>query len=151
MTVAVEFLENWASEAEIAEHLQSCDADFMPPLRVRVEIREYAQKIASKSTRFEAWSGGALVGLVATYCNDQETRIAHITSVSVLKGWTGKGIAARLLGQCIAHAKAVGMQQISLEVAGDNMPAIKLYEKNGFVAAKLNDPLVPMKLVLKAG
>lgn len=151
MSAAVVFLLNKASEAEIVEHLLACDADFVPPLSGRVEIGAYAQKIASKATRFEAWSGGTLVGLVAAYCNDQEKRIAYITSVSVLRAWTGKGIAALLTGRCIEHAKASGMRQIELEVSGDNAPAIKLYKKSGFVASKANAPFVTMNLYLESG
>ncbi len=140
-----------ASAAKIAEHLRMCDTDFIPSLSERVEIRDYAQKITSKTTRFEAWSGGTLVGLVAAYCNDQEKRIAYITSVSVLKSRTGKGIAASLVGQCVAHMKASGMRQISLEVASDNKLAIKLYEKSGFVASKADTPSVTMNLYLESG
>jgi ribosomal protein S18 acetylase RimI-like enzyme len=150
MSVAVEYLSNKASEAEIAEHLSRCDADFVPPLSGRAEIKDYAKKIVSKATRFEAWSGGTLVGLVAAYCNDQENRIAYITSVSVLRAWTSKGIAARLVGQCVEHAKVSGMRQISLEVAADNTLAIKLYEKSGFIVSKANGPFVGMNLYLKS-
>lgn len=149
MSVAVEYLVNTASEAEIADHLRRCDAEFVSRLSERVEIPNYAQKIASKATRFEAWVNDTLVGLVAAYCNDQETRVGHITNVSVIKLWTGKGIAARLIDQCAVHAKAAGMQQIGLEVAADNMPAIKLYKKSGFAAGKLNERFVPMKLNLE--
>jgi ribosomal protein S18 acetylase RimI-like enzyme len=143
---AVEYLSNKASEAEIAEHLSRCDADFVPPLSGRFEIKDYAEKIASKATRFEAWSGVTLAGFVAFYCNDQEKHIAYITSVSVLRNWTGKGIAYRLMKQCIEHAKALGMRQISLEVASGNTSAIKLYEKIGFVADRANAPFVVMNL-----
>ena len=114
MTSAVQYLSNTASESQITEHLTRCDAAFVPPLSGRVMINDYAQKIASKAKRFEAWSGGVLVGLVAAYCNDQEKRIAHITSVSVLRDWTGKGIAANLMKQCIEHVRALGMRQICL-------------------------------------
>jgi ribosomal protein S18 acetylase RimI-like enzyme len=151
MSAVVEYLMNKASEAEIAEHLSRCDADFVAPLSDRVEINDYAKKIASKATRFEAWSGGTLVGLVAAYCNDQEKSIAYITSVSVLREWMGKGNAARLISQCIEHAKVSGMRQISLEVASDNAPAIRLYEKNGFVAGNANASFVSMDLYLKSG
>jgi ribosomal protein S18 acetylase RimI-like enzyme len=151
MIAAVEYRLNRTSEIEIAEHLSRCDADFVPPLSGRVEISDYAQKIASKATRFEAWSGGTLVGLVAAYCNDQEKRVAYITSVSVLKEWMSKGIAARLMSQCIEHAKASGMRQVSLEVASDNAPAIRLYEKSGFAVGKVNAPFVTMDLHLKSG
>ena len=151
MNASIEFLLNKASVAQIAEHLLQCDADFVPHLSGRVEIGDYAQKIASKATRFEAWSGGTLVGLVAAYCNDQENHIAYITSVSVLRAWTSNGIAARLVGQCVEHAKTSGMRQISLEVREENTPAIKLYEKSGFVAAKADAPFVTMNLYLESG
>lgn len=151
MSAVVEYLSNKASVAEIAEHLSRCDADFVPPLSGRIEISDYAEKIASKAMRFEAWSGGTLIGLVAAYCNNREQRTAYVTSVSVLKAWAGKGIATYLVEQCIEYAKALGMWQISLEVASANMPAIRLYEKNGFIAAKANAPFVGMALYLKAG
>lgn len=151
MNATVEYLSNEASEAEIVEHLSRCDADFVPLLSGRVEIKDYAQKIANKAMRFEAWSGGTLIGLIAAYCNDLETRIAYVTSVSVLKEWTGKGVAARLVGQCVEHAKVLGMQQITLEVAQANKPAIQLYEKSGFIVSKTNGPFVGMNLYLKRG
>lgn len=139
---------NKASETEIAEYLRTCDADFVPPLSSRVEIKDYAKKIVSKATRFEAWSGNTLVGLLAAYCNDQEKRIAYITSISVLREWKGEGIAARLMSQCIEHARALGMRQIGLAVASDNSLAIKLYEKSGFVAVKAIAPFISMNLYL---
>jgi len=149
MSTSVDYCVDRASGAEIVQHLSGSDADFVPPLSERVEINDYARKIASRATRFEAWSGDTMVGLVAAYCNDQVERIAYITSVSVLKTWTGKGIAASLLKQCIKHAHASGMQQIILEVASDNVSAIRLYEKSGFVAGKVNAPFVTMGLHLK--
>lgn len=128
----------------IVEHLLRCDADFMPSLSSRVLINDYAKKIANNAMRFEAYSGDAMVGLVAVYCNDRDGRIAYVTNSSVLKEWNGKGIATRLMQQCIEHAKTSGMQQISLEVAIDNIPAIKLYVNKGFVAGEANTPFVSM-------
>jgi len=148
MSFAVDYRTNSASTAQIVEHLMCCDTDFVPPLSERVEIANYAGKIVSKAARFEAWSSGTLIGLVAAYCNDLGRHIAHITSVSVVKEWTGKGIAARLIAHCIAHAKAAGMHQIGLEVAVANVPAINLYKKSGFVSSGLDKPLDLMTLNL---
>lgn len=142
----MELLSNKASVGQITEHLLHCDADFFPPLSERVEIAEYANKIASKAMRFEAWSGGVLVGLAAAYCNDQKNRIAYITSVSVLPDWMGKGIASNLVLRCVDYAKAAQMRQICLEVASDNLPAIRLYEKSGFVADKTGAKFVSMSI-----
>ena len=61
------------------------------------------------------------------------------------------GIAGRLVGRCVEHAKASGMRQIKLEVVEDNLPAIKLYEKSGFVASKTNALFITMSLYLEGG
>ena len=147
----VEYNINIASEAEISEHLLSCDADFKPRLSDRVEISEYVKKLSDSATKFEAWSDGKLTGLIAAYCNDQEKRIAYITSVSVIKAWVGKGIASRLMKQCVEHAQKLGMLQIKLEVSIDNVAAIKLYEKNGFVAGEIDATVVNYELYLDNG
>lgn len=146
MNTTVEYLSNTTDAAAIAEHLSRCDADFVPPLSGRVQIAGYAAKLADKAIRFEAWSGDTLVGLVAAYCNDPHERMAYVTSVSVLKDWTGKGIAACLLGRCIAHAVTMGMRGVRLEVAADNTPAIALYRKHGFLADIARPPFIGMHL-----
>ncbi|MCP5249909.1 MAG: GNAT family N-acetyltransferase [Candidatus Accumulibacter sp.] len=151
MSEAVDYRVNQASEAAIAEHLRRCDGDFVPPLSGRVEIDAYARKIAGKATRFEAWAGDVLVGLVAAYCNDHQRGIAYITSVSVLRGWTGRGIAGRLLDDCAKQASATGLRQVSLEVMRDNAAAIGLYSKNGFVAGKADGAFLDMDLYLDDG
>jgi GNAT superfamily N-acetyltransferase len=151
MSAAVEYSTNKATAAQIAAHLSDGDADFVPPLSSRIEIGSYANKICNNAVRFEAWSGGMLIGLVAAYCNDNEARIAYITSVSVLKKWTGKGIAASLLKQCVAHANASGMRLIRLEVSENNAPAIRLYEKMGFVADRSCQPSGSRQFCLAIG
>lgn len=151
MGAAVDYRSNTASEADILSHLWCCDADFVPPLQSRIDLPDYANRIIGNAIRFEAWANDALVGLVAAYCNDYDRRIAYITSVSVLKAWNGGGIAGCLMNQCIEYGKASGMQQVRLEVARDNTPAIHLYEKSGFVADQVDTPFVAMRLNLKIG
>jgi ribosomal protein S18 acetylase RimI-like enzyme/2-polyprenyl-3-methyl-5-hydroxy-6-metoxy-1,4-benzoquinol methylase len=146
MSELVEFCLNQATEAEIADHLLRCDADFVPPLSGRVEIDGYAHKIADKAMRFEAWAEGVLVGLVAAYCNDSERCAAYITSVSVLQGWKIRGIASRLMKQCIEHVKEQGFECIELEVDSQNISAAKLYEKMGFIMNRMNDRTAIMHL-----
>lgn len=148
MTYLVEYLCNRASYAEIAEHLLRCDGDFVPRLSDRVSISDYAKKISSLAIRFEAWSGDRLIGLVAGYYNDPERHTAYITSVSVLKGWAGNGIGARLMDECIEYSKGMGLYQIKLEVAGDNLGAIRLYSKKGFLVDTESGSVVSMELHL---
>lgn len=146
MSVEIEYRSNKATAAQIAAHLRRCDADFVPSLSGRVEINAYASKLVDKSIRFEAWADGTLTGLVAAYCNDREKRIAYITSVSVLKQWRKKGIATRLLHQCLAHAQEAGMKQIRLETTGDNTNTNRLYKRLGFVAGQTEASFLGMEL-----
>jgi len=151
MREAMTYRVDTATADEIAKHLSLCDRDFVPPLSGRIGIEDYAKKMANFATRFEAWSAGTLVGLVAVYCNDMETRVAHITSVSVLREWSGAGIATHLMGLCIRHAQACGMSRVRLEVSRDNAAAIRLYQKLGFIAGETNTSSIIMDLYMKSG
>ena len=128
----IEYTVNTASEGTISEHLRKCDGDFNPPLSQQVDIKDYARKIKLNAVLFEAWSNNTLVGLVAIYCNDKEQRTAFVTSVSVLKNWTGNGIAMELMAIFLEKMQNIGVKKISLEVGVNNHSAINLYEKKRF-------------------
>ncbi len=150
MSGVIQFFINKASATDILSHLLACDSHFVASLTARVDLKEYAKKIFVNAERFEAWSGETLVGMVAVYCNERKNRASHITSVSVLNNYRGKGVADQLMGQAIEHVKKVGMQSISLEVESGNPAAIALYEKCGFVVSVVGEPLIIMKLILGA-
>ena len=70
MNPKIEICTNRAGSRQIADHLRACDSSFTPPLSSKLELSSYAQKIARKADRFEAWVCDELVGMVAAYCND---------------------------------------------------------------------------------
>lgn len=148
MIATIDVRTDTASARQIAAHLNRCDPAFLALLSQRVEIGGYAAKIVAHAKRLEAWSDGNLIGLVAIYCNDQQHRVAHITSVSVESAAARQGIATNLLRRGIAFAGCRGMREISLEVAGDNIAAIELYTKCGFVLAPASGRFVTMTLRL---
>ncbi|MHB8270344.1 GNAT family N-acetyltransferase [Bradyrhizobium sp.] len=127
------FRSGSATRAEILAHLTKCDRDFSPPLHTWVDVEQYSTKIALRAVRFEAWQGETLVGLVAAYLNDRETRSGFITNVSVLREFTHRGIGTRLVTKALESARAEGFETVSLEVTDNNLVAIRLYEKLGFV------------------
>jgi ribosomal protein S18 acetylase RimI-like enzyme len=148
MSDQIEYCINRASAAEIAAHLLRCDSEFKPRLSARVDIQVYAAKIHARAMRFEARIDGALVGLVATYCNDLGGRPAYITSVSVLPPHQGQGIAAQLMRKCLEHVQHLGLGQIELEVDERSLPAIGLYRKLGFATAQANKTSLKMSMTL---
>lgn len=54
-------------------------------------------------------------------------------------GSYGKGVATKMVEFCIQETKNKGYKSIRLDVVPDNYPAIKLYEKCGFVFAGEKD------------
>lgn len=57
----------------------------------------------------------------------------EITNVMVLPKNRGEGIAYNMLTRLMDEGRAIGVIDFTLEVRKSNMPAIKLYEKLGFV------------------
>jgi ribosomal protein S18 acetylase RimI-like enzyme len=124
---------NTVGQQEIMRHLVACDATFYPRLSDRVDLADYARKLAQNAARFEAWSDGRLIGLVAVYCNAADRGTAFVSNVSVDPGHTGQGIARLLMQTCIAHIRGLAFARLSLEVDPAALPAVRLYDALGFV------------------
>lgn len=148
MIDALKFSTDRASAADIFGHLSRCDSVFVPPLSSRVDINDYAQKIAGDAVRFEAWLGRELTGLVAAYCNEPGKACAFITSVSVLPEWQEHGIASQLVAHCVTYAQRKGFGRIELEVASCNRKAVALYEKHGFLVSRTDGLAAFMSLAI---
>ena len=58
---------------------------------------------------------------------------SHLLNIAIHPTHQGKGLGDKLLQQVIFQNKTMGVQVISLEVRVSNLPAIKLYEKRGFL------------------
>lgn len=146
---AINYKIRSADVYDILKHLTRCKDNFIPGLDQTVDIPEYSKKIAQNAVTFEAWAGKELIGLIAAYFNDQQSRSGFITNVSVIKAFAGKGIASQLVKDCIRFAKEENFKQVSLEVNENNQPAIKLYRKHNFTDTALKGGLKMMSLILK--
>lgn len=127
----LEYRRDTATSDDVHAHLARCDADFTPPLSARLDLRGYAEKLAERAARFEAWDGGQLVGLVAAYVTPGAPE-AFISNVSVVSELRGQGVAAQLVAGCIDRARGAGVTTIRLEVATADRAAARFYEKLGF-------------------
>ena len=142
----IKYQTKTASTEEIYLHLKECNDSFIPPLNQKVDLKEYARKIAEKAITFEAWADTTLVGLVAVYFNDFKNRVGYITNVSVVNDHKGKKIAYDLINNSIEYAKQFNFHQIELEVSPDNQQAIQLYKKFKFDVFENTNNLIRMKL-----
>ena len=136
---------NKAKNKDVLEHLIDCNDLFIPPLNQGVEIKIYAQKISTKAETFEAWHKSKLIGLIAAYCNDTPNKRVYITNVSVMKNFSNKGIASKLLEMCIEHAKSIRFNEITLKVNSQSEDAKRLYKKYNFQETGMDGEFISMR------
>lgn len=137
---------NQADATAILEHLQRCDDQFTPALSSRVNLPEYAAKLALHAERFEVFEGSRLVALVAVYINADD---AFISNVSVEDRLGGLGIGSKLVRDAAANAFSSGASQIRLETDQHNTRALGMYSALGFSSEKSEGN--SLYLVLHAG
>jgi ribosomal protein S18 acetylase RimI-like enzyme len=83
-----------------------------------------------------AWRATRLLGAIGC---EREPRlkvrhIGHIIGMMVRPEVRGTGLGAALLDACIAEARrAQGLELLTLSVSAGNLPAVRLYERAGFV------------------
>ncbi|ADM27298.1 (SSU ribosomal protein S18P)-alanine acetyltransferase [Ignisphaera aggregans DSM 17230] len=65
------------------------------------------------------------------------SKVGHVVSIAVREKYRRKGIATMLMSALIYTLKTIyGAEEVYLEVRVSNEPAIRLYQKLGFVIAK---------------
>ena len=83
-----------------------------------------------------AWDGAQLIGAIGC---ERDVRvkvrhIGHIIGMMVRDASQGRGIGRDLLAGCIDEARrAAGLEMLTLTVTAGNVPAIRLYERFGFI------------------
>lgn len=132
MSHFIAYATDRASLDDLLVHLREVDADFVPALSSRIDITDYACKLKRNARLCEAWDDGVVVGLVAGYCNDQDSKTGFITSVSVLRRCLRQGIGEQLVNQFLGLAREAGMTRVCLEVSKSQRSAAQLYRKLGF-------------------
>lgn len=83
------------------------------------------------SVFFVAVLGNDVVGFAGAWVVIDE---AHVTTVAVSPNAQRQGIGEALMRELLARCKDAGCTCSTLEVRSQNDPAIKLYEKLGYVA-----------------
>ena len=99
------------------------------------QTREFVLGLMEKGDpMFVALANGEVVG----WCDIQRHPFpAHAhrgtLGIGVVPDYRGRGIGARLMDQTLQQAFATGFVRIEFSVRADNLRAVRLYEKVGFV------------------
>jgi len=101
-------------------------------------VRHYRSLFRRSSSDRGLWlvaiAGREVVGHLAT-TREEHPATEHIATLGlgVAPEWRNKGIAAALMGEAIRWGRSVGVRRIILTVFPDNLAAVRLYRKFGFV------------------
>lgn len=125
-------IEKSCSETRIFDFLSCVDREFIPFLSEKVNLLQYANKLAERGNNVFVVVDGHDIGHAAYYSNNLESRMAFLTSICVKPEFRGNGVAELLLEEVLRGAWNDGMKNLSLEVDERNQAAICFYRKYGF-------------------
>lgn len=121
-----------SKKERILEFFSLIDEEFIPPLSCRVNLNDYANKLADTANNFFLVYGSADVAHVAFYCNDFRFKTAFISSIGVSPEFQGSGAAGYLLQKVIERCANERMDTLRLEVDCENVKAVNFYKSKGF-------------------
>lgn len=103
----------------------------LPIERVKEFVRESAE---SNAAQYLALDGATVIGWCDVFPGWAEA-VKHCgpLGMGVLATYRGRGIGSQLIAATLAHARQNGITRVELEVRADNVNALKLYERAGFV------------------
>jgi ribosomal protein S18 acetylase RimI-like enzyme len=102
----------------------------------KVDFENYLKKIEQKAEFVTHINSGQLAAFIGFYCNDINKKTAFITLVLTNPDFRGKGLAGSLLKSVLDIVKERGFSCCQLEVQKDNVAAVAVYKKAGFILHK---------------
>ena len=105
---------------------------------IRTDIDDYVDKILKNATIITIYKNHQLQGFIAYYDNDIKKEVAYLTMIAIRKESKNSGYGRMLMEFSIREIKKLGFKKYRLEVYHENVKAIGLYEKYGFVVIKRN-------------
>ena len=137
----IEWIKGRNAAYRIEDFLNEVNEDFIPSLSSRVNIAEYAVKLAEYAdTVFVVDNYGKDIASCSIYCNQKR---AYISSIAVMKVYRGIGVGHILMEEILRHTANL-CEAIALHVHRENAIAIDYYMKHNFVYGDTNDLWIEM-------
>ena len=97
------------------------------------KVAEYIEKVCKNARILSARKDDELIGFIAFYANDFDTRIAYVTQFLIDGKYRKQGVGRCLLSGCEEACRKCAFEMLKLEVNRDNENAIAFYKHCGFV------------------
>ena len=121
------------------EAFSSTYADFRDKPDEYWQARLEAVREMPGSWMLFARRGADLLGMVGAYVDPSDPKVATVISVYVAASARRTGVSKRLMEAILATLRAAGLRKALLSVNAANLPAVRLYQRFGFQAAR-TDP-----------
>ncbi len=121
----------WASP-ERAEEISHLHGRLFDPPWDPESISQLIEHPAAAAIVAQSRQPKAIVGFVIGQIAADE---AEILSLGVAPEWQRRGVARHMIEGLVRAAQRSDVRRLYLEVAADNMPALRLYDGLGFIAA----------------
>jgi len=81
---------------------------------------------------FLAYDDTKPVGFIISYLRPDSPDEGYLSVVGILPLYRRRGIAAALIQRAICRFWELGYHRVAIDVAAENLPALRLYERSGF-------------------
>ena len=122
---------NAVNKLRVNSFLHKADYLFSLPLSLRVNIDEYAEKLANSSFNFFLEIESKDAAHAGLYINKEESK-AYLSSIAVLPVFFGKGLGSKLLQEIECFLKKHNIRLIELEADLNSKKLRNFYTKAGF-------------------
>ena len=92
-------------------------------------------------TIFVIEADGGFAGMVGAFARDDEPATRNLYGMWVAPEVRGSGLGEGLVDAIIEWSRTVGAEEVKLWVVESNTPAVRLYEKTGFIPTGEAQPL----------
>jgi ribosomal protein S18 acetylase RimI-like enzyme len=86
---------------------------------------------------FIAWLSGKRTGLLTCHAADGEIEIITLDSLE-----SNQGVGTALISECLRLARSSNCRRVWLITTNDNTPALRFYQKKGFLIASIHKEAV---------
>lgn len=117
---------------DVYRFLVETDNEFPAPLSKKVNLTDYALKLAHFSEFSFCIEDHSIAGMISCYMN--RPPIAFISNVCIRSNYQNMGVFKRLFSNLTTHLKSKGFSIVHLEVSDANIIAQKAYLSVGFQA-----------------
>ena len=116
---------------------------FPVPISQKTDIHTYACKLFENATICVKYENEKIVSAVFGYTDNVVNEMGYISAVATLPSARGKKYASTLVKEFIGIARSKRLKAVHLYAKEENVFAIKMYERLGFVTYKVADERRP--------